>query len=47
MFVGEDLFTNAKSKRPNPTTEMHDWTSENVPRLEAAFLNAYNTETFG
>ena len=44
MFVGKDLFTNAKSKRPNPTTEMHDWTSESGPKLDATFLSADNTE---
>lgn len=44
MLEGKDLFANAKSKHPNPTTEMHDWISENVPKLEPMFLNAYNTE---
>lgn len=47
MFVGKDLFANAKSKRPNRITEMRDWTSENVPKLEGTFLNACNTEIFG
>lgn len=43
MFIGKDLFTNTKSKHPNPTTEMHDWASENVPGLDAAFLKACNS----